>query len=435
MALSPMRFPDSFLFGVATSAHQVEGFNDNDWSEWERAGKLKDPTARSGRGVEHWTRFESDYQLARDVGAKAFRISLEWSRIEPTRGTFDEQAVGNYRERLLKMKEAGLHPVVTLHHFTHPRWFHGQTPWHSEESVAAFTGYARVCARLLEGLGATVLTFNEPMVLLLGGYLQGVMPPGIADGTLTMRAACNLARAHVAARAELRGVDASTRIGIAQNMLAFAPDRIWHPLDRALTHLAGRNFNHAFLEALVEGELRLFMPGLGSARQPLKDGRGSLDFIGINYYTRAHLKFVPKAPFLEFQYRDPLRRGLTDIGWEEYPEGFGQLLAQLKRYRLPVWVTENGLDDREGRRRPGYLYRHWEQLLHSMAAGLDVRGYLHWALMDNFEWLEGYGPRFGLYRVDFETMERFPTPSSAYFRSIAVGRRLLAPPVQPSAAR
>lgn len=431
-------FPGSFLFGVATAAYQVEGNIENDWAEWERQGKLKQPGMRCGRGVDHWNRYVEDYALARSVGARAFRMSLEWARIEPTRGRMDEVAIDGYRQRLVRMKEAGLRPVVTLHHFTHPAWFHRETPWHLPESVPTFRAYARVCARILEGLDALVVTLNEPMVLLLGGYLRGLIPPGIADGGLAMAALGNIARAHVAAREELLARCGRVELGISQNMLVFAPDRAWHPLDHALTRLAGQAYNHAFVEALLTGELRVNMPGLASTRQTIAGARDSLDYLGVNYYTRTHLRFTARPPFVAMAYRDPFGRGHTDIGWEQYPEGFGKLLREVKsRHGLPVWVTENGIDDRVGDRRALYLHGHWTQLLDAMRNGVDVRGYLHWSLMDNFEWLDGWGPRFGLFAVDFETLERRETPACAYFREVAEGRRLVAPSplAEPGAAR
>jgi len=169
------------------------------------------------------------------------------------------------------------------------------------------------------------------------------------------------------------------------------------------------------------------MPGLFNTRQTIEGARDSLDFVGVNYYTRAHLRFVRRPPYLEFNYRDPLHRGLTDIGWEFYPEGFTQILLATRRYGLPVWVTENGIDDRMGTRRSEFLWRHWASVLAARAAGIDVRGYLYWSLLDNFEWLEGWGPRFGLYHVDFATLERRPTPACDYFRGIALGRELRPP--------
>jgi beta-glucosidase len=409
-------FPADFVFGVATSAYQVEGHIENDWSEWERAGKLKEPHARCGRGVDHWNRFDEDLGLVKAVGATAFRISLEWARIEPEPGKFDREAVERYRERLLAMKAAGVRPVVTLHHFTHPTWFAKVSPWHTTDCLEIWRRYAKVCAELLEGLDALVITFNEPMVLLFGGYIARAM-----------LALANLVRCHVIAREEIRARSPNAELGISQNTLVFAPERAWHPLDRAVARMASWNYNHALLSALVSGKLRLQIPGTGSINVEIEGARDSTEFVGMNYYTRAHIKFITRKPFIVFGYRDPSKRGLTDIGWEEYPEGFGQMLLEMKRYKLPVWVTENGIDDRQGHRRSSYLHDHWQRLLDARDRGVDVRGYLYWSLLDNFEWLEGWGPRFGLYRVDFETLERTPTPACDYFRQVAVTRQLVAP--------
>jgi beta-glucosidase len=430
MHASELTFPPDFVFGVATAAYQVEGHIENDWSDWERTQGL--PHA-AGAAVDHWNRYQADYQLAREVGAGAFRISLEWARIEPERGRFDEQALGAYRTRLLAMRATGLRPVVTLHHFTHPSWFHAQTPWHTKESVSAFRRYARACSAVLRGLDALVLTFNEPVVLMLGGYVKGLIPPGLIDPGLGLLALANMARAHVAAREELHAAIGPVSVGTSQNMLAFTADRRWHPLDHALVRLADVAYNHAFLEALCTGVLTVRMPGLINARAEVAGGRDSLDFVGVNYYTRARLRFVPRRPFFEFHYRDPFLRGLTDIGWEQYPEGLGQLLQAVRRYGLPIWVTENGIDDRRGDRRATFLHAHWRELLGALAAGADVRGYLYWSLLDNFEWLEGWGPRFGLYHVDFSTLERTRTPACDYFLETALTRVLRPPPSASSA--
>lgn len=422
-----LRFPPEFTFGVATSAYQVEGCIENDWARWERAGKLKQVQARCGRGVDHWNRFEEDLRLTQEVGAAAFRFSLEWARLEPEPGRFDQAALEGYRARLERMSQVGIRPVVTLHHFTHPSWFHEKTPWHEPSCLESFRRYARVCASLLRGLDVLVVTLNEPMVLLLGGYIQGVIPPGIRDGAKAGRALVNLARCHHIAREEILSVNRSAQLGISQNVLAFAPDRFWHPLDRAVTRIAAHNYNHAFLEALCTGRLNVGMPGVLSAKAFLPELRDSVDFIGVNYYTRAHLRFLFRHPYVEIRYRDVHQRGLTHIGWEDYPEGFGQMLLEVKRYQKPVWITENGIDDRTGERRPWYLYSHWRQMLEAKRQGVDLRGYLYWSLLDNFEWLEGWGPRFGLYHVDFQTLERRPTVACDYFRKIALGRKLFAP--------
>ncbi len=424
----PSRFPDDFTFGVATSAYQVEGGLSNDWTDWEAAGKLKDKRARCGRGIDHWNRFASDLELIHGLGVTAYRLSLEWSRIEPEPGRFDDAALKGYRERLELAVKKGIRPVVTLHHFTHPRWFHAQTPWHEPSSLAAWERYVKKCAELLEGLDVAVVTLNEPMVLLLGGWLSGLMPPGLNDPRLGWKVLLNFARAHVIARNAVRARSPKVPVGIAQHMMEFAPDRWWHPIDQALTRLADAHFNHTLLEALTTGVLQVGMPGFFAGKETIDGAKDSMEYVGVNYYTRSHLRFLPRPPYVEFVFRDPLKRGLTDIGWEWYPEGFGRALRSVKRYGRPVWVTENGLDDRAGTRRPRHLYEHLLQVLKAREEGVDVRAYLHWSMFDNFEWLDAWGPRFGLYRVDFETLERTATPAAGYYRSITTTRTLVPPP-------
>jgi beta-glucosidase len=425
----PLSFPPDFTFGVATSAYQVEGGIENDWSAWERQGKLTDPAARMGRGAGHWDRFAEDLPLITGLGATAYRLSIEWARVEPRRGVWDDAAWQGYRDRLELLRKAGVRPVVTLLHFTHPTWFHDETPWHLPASLTAWTRYVRRCAELLEGLDCAVTTINEPNVFVLGGYLSGKIPPGFSDARLTIAAMTNLVRAHVIAREALldRARGKPVTVGIAQNLILFAPKRVWSPLDQALSRLAGSSYNHAFLEALNTGQLRIQMPGLAAGSANVDGAANSTDFTGVNYYTRAHLGFVSRAPFLAFEFLDKHRRGLTDIGWEDYPVGFGTLLKQVKRYGRPVWITENGLDDRLGTRRPRFMYEHLRELLLARQDGVDVTTYLHWSLMDNFEWLEGWGPRFGLYRVDFQTQERTATPAVEYYQQLATSRILTEP--------
>jgi beta-glucosidase len=425
---APLTFPADFVFGVATSAYQTEGGIENDWSDWERQGKLHDPNARCGRACEHWERFIDDISLIQRLNAKAYRFSIEWARVEPKRGRWDDRAWAGYRARTEALVKAGIRPVVTLHHFTHPSWFHTETPWHEPSSLSAWARYVERCAEMLAGLDVAVITLNEPNVFLLGGYLAGVMPPGLKDGRKLYAAFTNMVRAHALARAAFASrAKMPLTMGISQHLQVFAPERRWHPLDQALTRLADQSFNHAFLEALTTGTLAVHVPGLTTGRTRIDGAVKSQDFIGLNYYTRSHLKFITSPPFISFTFKDIHARGLTDIGWEYYPEGFGQVLKQMKRYPVPVWVTENGLDDRTGARRTQFLFEHWHELLLARQQGVQITHYLHWSLMDNFEWLEAYGPRFGLYRVDFATLERHETLACEYFRQTASTRVLTNP--------
>lgn len=423
-----LTFPPDFTFGVATSAYQTEGGLDTDWTDWEEQGRLKEATARAGRAIDHWNRFFDDVELIKKVGATAYRLSIEWARIERESGKLDDAAIAGYRKRLEHLVANGIRPMVTLHHFTHPRWFHAESPWHSPKSLERWTRYVKVAAEILQGIdGAMLCTLNEPNVFLAGAYLGTLMPPGRGNPQETWAACANLMRAHVIARNLVRERSPNMPVGIAQHFMIFAPSRVWHPLDQALTRLAETNFNHAILEALTSGVLQLRAPGFVAGREVIDGAAKSMEYLGINYYTRGHLKFVPRAPWLEYVFKDPKKRGLTDIGWEWYPEGFSQALREVRRYGLPVWVTENGLDDRTGTRRSQFLFDHWKALLEARAEGTDVRGYLHWSLFDNFEWLEAWGPRFGLYAVDFDTLERKSTPACEYFHRVATSKTLTTP--------
>ena len=422
-----MQFPDDFLFGAATSAYQLEGGIENDWSAWERAGKLKDPNARCGAAVDHWNRFDEDLALLTGLGLKGFRFSLEWARLEPEPGRFDDVAAARYRKNLEAMRAAGVTPVVTLHHFTHPTWFHEKAGWQKATLIPAWERWVKFCAQLCDGIDVVVCTLNEPVVLLAAGYLGKQFPPALGDPRATMAAMENMARAHVVARAAFKERNPKTPVGLAQHLMLFAADRPWHPLDQALARVADVNFNHALLEALSGGELKLQVPGLAALRRTIEGGKGSMDYLGINYYTRGHLRFRATPPFMEYVFRDHLQRGLTDIGWEIFPEGFGDLLLQCKRYGLPVWVLENGIDDRSGTRRAAYLHQHLAELLKARDQGVDVRAYFHWSLVDNFEWLEAWGPRFGLFQVDRATMKRSPTAACEYYKRIATSRTLTPP--------
>ncbi|MBI5549355.1 MAG: family 1 glycosylhydrolase [Deltaproteobacteria bacterium] len=417
-------FPQSFVFGAATAAYQVEGGIENDWTDWERAGKTRTPC---GRAVDHWNRWEEDFDLLGAAGLGAYRLSVEWARVEPEPGRFDDAVLARYRAMLEGLSRRGIKAMVTLHHFTHPRWFHQRTPWTGAASVEAFAAFSRKVAEALRGRVSWWCTLNEPMVFLLGGYVAAQMPPGLKDLDGFAKAAANLMRAHLAARRAIREADPGVPVGIAHNSLGVAPLRSVSPLDRTISRFAHDLYNHAVPRALIEGELRLQMPLLLRRKEVIDGARGSLDFLGVNYYSRIHVGAKLGAPWLETRYVDVARRGLTDLGWECHPEGFGALLEQMKAYGVPLYITENGLADESGERRSAFLYDHLKVLATAMRGGADVRGYFHWSLLDNFEWLEGLGPRFGLYRVDFQTLARTATPTVAWLKRVAQTGRLATP--------
>jgi beta-glucosidase len=416
------------LWGVAVSHYQVEGGDPCDWTDWEAAGKTKGGAC--GDAVGSWERYEDDVALAAEAGANAFRFSVSWSRVEPRRGGFDEGALARYRRVVDRMARLDVEPVVTLFHFTHPRWFHGETPWTSPASVEAFARFARATAEALGPAARCYTVLNEPLVFLLGGYLDGAIPPGIRDGRALGKAFDHMLAAHAAAAAAIRDVNPAAAIGIAHNMIGLVPERPWNPLDRFATRAAHRLYNRGVLEAFSTGRFSLTFPPDLVVRVRRDELPGSLDFFGVNYYSRVHMRCPGRTRWpADFAYLDRTERGLTDNGWEISPGSLPALLSEAASIGLPLVVTENGLADADDSRRSSFLVEHAAAL--RMAGGAPVVGYLHWSLLDNYEWLDGYGPKFGLYEVDRTSFERKPRPSLDVYRRL--GRQFLGREATPAA--
>ncbi len=417
--------PHPFLWGVATSSYQVEGAAENDWTDWESRERLKAREERCGQASGHRDRWRADFSLLPSLAANAYRLSIERSAIEPAPGFFSDEALRLERDRVDALARLGVEPVVTLHHYTHPRWFWAQGGWDDPGSVAAFRRYAGVVADALGPRVRLWVTLNEPIVFLLGGYLGGLIPPGHRSFAAAARALGHLLRAHVEAVAVLREKAPGRRIGIAHNMLDFAPDRRNSALDRRLASAGERLYNLALLEAMTTGRMDWSFPGEGRARIDVPDFPSANDFVGVNYYSRVHIRFrgVPGAVG-QFLYRDPETRGLTDTGWEIHPQGFDRVLRQAETAGRPIVVTENGIATANDGLRRDFLREHALVLAHRLAAGAPIRGYFYWSLLDNFEWLEGFRPRFGLYEVDYATFARRRRPSADLFAEL--GRRFTA---------
>lgn len=398
----PETFPEGFLWGAATAAHQVEGGNvGNDWWAAEEAGLL--PHA-SGEACGSWERYEADLDLAAGWHHGAHRFSLEWSRVEPAEGRFDEAALGRYAELARAARARGLEPLVTLHHFTTPRWLAEAGGWTRRDAPRRFARYVERAAAALPEVGWW-LTVNEPTVLVKHGYVEGEWPPFERSWNRARRALRGLAAAHRAAREVLRRRLPGARVGFAHGAPWIAPCDPGRALDR----LAGR-----LREELWD---RVFLRWIG--------GAAGLDFLGLNYYTRTLVRSEPAAGPLGLL----LGRACHDAhhadhgpwstaGTEVWPRGLELVLARFARLGVPLVVTENGVaTDDEGLRRR-VLRDHLEALARALARGVDVRGYLYWSLVDNYEWLLGRTARYGLAAVDFATQERTPRAVAADFAAV-----------------
>ncbi|MGI8608786.1 MAG: glycoside hydrolase family 1 protein [Candidatus Dormibacteria bacterium] len=412
-------FGDNFLWGAATAAHQVEGNNsNNDWWRWEQLpGKIIDGS-RSGLACDHYNRFAGDFAQLRSMGHNAHRLSLEWSRIEPTPGAFNGAAIDHYREVLGTLRGLGMEPMVTLHHFTNPAWLADLGGWENDGVVEHFRRYARHCVEALGDLANLWVTVNEPNVYAYQCYTAGIWLPEKKDFNAGARVLRNLVRGHAAAYHEIRNSAHSTaaRVGVAQHLRVFQPWHAWSPLDRVAAWFPQRAFNHWFLRACTDG--RAGFP-LGF-RERVPEAVGTLDFIGVNYYSRDMVAFSPGATGALFPRTFPAPgRPRSDFGMEIYPGGFHSVIRDnWDTYHRPIYITENGVADRVDQFRPGALIAHLAEVARSQREGIDIRGYMHWSSMDNFEWSEGYKMRFGLIEVDFETQERKPRPSAALYSAV-----------------
>lgn len=400
---------ERFLWGVATSAFQLEGSPYADWATWDE--KL----TSNPNVTEHFSRYREDLRLLKELGVNAYRFSVEWSRIQPRENTWDAAALAHYQEIIDILIGSNIEPMVTLHHFTHPLWFLKKYPWHHEASIEKFLAFVEKVAETLKGVRYWI-TFNEPYVLILAGYFEGCTPPGIKDVSLGLKALQHILISHGAAYDMLHAMVAGgPLVSVAHNMAALSPWRRWNPLDKVLAKIAKYFYNHSLIDAFLTGTLHIRMPFRKevSVAVPIKD---KLDFFGVNYYTRIHMRFNPfKKMGIELRHLDIDGYGLTDMGWEIHPRGLEKVLRYASKLKVPLIITENGIATRDCQEKIRYMRHHIDVLEKCIKTGMDVRGYFYWTLIDNYEWLEGLDARFGLYHVDFETLERTPTNAASYY--------------------
>ena len=400
----------------------MEGGNANsDWWRMEREHpeRIRDGSV-SGDACQHWTRYREDLADLAALGNTAHRFSVEWARIEPAEGSFDHDALRHYRDVVLTCRDLGMEPVVTLHHFTLPVWLADRGGVRAPDAPELFARYARACAEAFGDAVEWWVTLNEPAVLAVLGHLYGEWPPLVSSARELRRALEGTARMHAGAYRALHEVAARrgnpARVSIAHHERPFRPLDPASPVDRAVAVLPNALFNRWFLRACVTGRL---LPPVGYGQRV--DGlRGSLDYLGVNYYCEERVRFGRRHARNLFAepVADP-RLPISAFGWSIDPAGFHRALAGLWReFGLPLLVTENGVADDHDELRPRFLVEHLRALCDAAADGVEVLGYLHWTALDNFEWAEGYSKRFGLFAVDRTTQQRSAKGSAALFGQI-----------------
>ena len=418
-----LAFPDGFLWGTATSAHQIEGGNrKNQWWRWEENSSRIADGSKSGRACMHYKFFERDLDLAEILGMNCHRLSIEWSRLEPEPGVFDEEEAEHYAAVLKGLRERELKSFVTLHHFTVPIWFEDAGGWLNPEAPDRFAAFARKVADKLGTLIDCYITLNEPMVVANASYLVGAHPPGHRDENEFAKAAINLLYAHAkAARVIRESVTCTeeTKIGITKAITVYEAVDPNNAADIGEKEKREHLLSHWFLECLESG--RTLEP-LGGA-EPVPGLRDSCDFIGISYYLRARVS--PDEERMRQYYSS--MRGRTeqsDLGWEVYPEGIREAVELAWKIKKPIYITANGIADRADDKRARFIVTHLAELHKAIQDGIDVRGYMHWTLLDDFEWALGYVPKFGLAAITPETYKRVQKRSADVYKEIALTNRI-----------
>ncbi len=410
-------FPPGFMWGTATSAHQVEGQNsNNNWAAWEAEPGHIHQNQKAGNACGWWAgRWREDFDRAADSDQNAHRLSVEWSRIQPTPDRWDEEAIDRYRLMLRGLMERNLMPMVTLHHFTDPLWFVERGGWENPEAPELFAKFVTKIVTALKEYVTLWVTINEPNVYAYGGWLGGGFPPGKNDSALAGKVLYHLLLTHAAAYKVIHKIQPQARVGVAHQYRGFWPARSWMPLDGAAANLLSTNFNNAFPQGIAAGKYSFLFKTV-----KVPEALNTQDYFGLNYYTADTVKFslLESKNFFNKRYFPP-DAIMSETGFlASLPQGMFDALKWAKGYGLPIIITENGVEDSQDTMRPGYLLEHLQQVWKAVGYNWMVKGYFHWSLVDNFEWERGWSQRFGLWELDVETQKRTPRPSSELYAAI-----------------
>lgn len=378
-----LKFPEGFLWGCATSAYQVEG--GNNFSDWGDA---------AGDACDQYNRYETDFDLAKSLNQNAHRLSIEWSRIEPKDGQFDQSAIDHYKSVLKALKDRGFTVMLTLWHFTLPKWVTDAGGWENSQTPNLFERFVK---KIVPEIGEYVdlwVTINEPGVYMYETYIQRVWPNAKKSFFGQIKTYLNLASAHRRAYKYLHSIyPAGKPVGIANNVMSFSAFHKHSIVEQFAVYINDLFTNHLFY----------FLT------------RKTHDFLGINYYF--HARFRHRGLLPESVYETPISHEVSDLGWEIYPEGIYDALTDLSD-DIPIYITECGIASTNDDRRNRFLITYLSEVARAIKSGCNVRGFFYWSLLDNFEWHRGFDPRFGLIEVDYATQKRIPRPSAKVYAEI-----------------
>ncbi|MBI2329903.1 glycoside hydrolase family 1 protein [Candidatus Daviesbacteria bacterium] len=387
-----LKFPDGFLWGAATSAHQVEGNNiNNDWWQWEQDRPFD---LRSGQACDQYNRYEQDFELAKQLNHNAHRLSIEWSRIEPSEGKFDSVEIGHYKKVLKSLKDKGFTVMLTLWHFTLPKWVADKGAWENGQTVKYFERFVKKIAPEISQYVDLWVTLNEPGVYIYETYIEKAWPHAKKSWLGQIKTFLNLASAHKKVYKYLhKTFPAGKPVGIANNILSFESYHKHSIIEQVAVSLNDLFSNHLFY----------FFT------------RNTHDFLGINYYF--HIRFKSKGMLAAKEDTIQQIHDVSDLGWEIYPEGIFEVLTDFAD-DLPIYITECGIASTNDDRRNRFLISYLQEVARAIKSGVNVRGFFYWSLIDNFEWHLGFEPRFGLIEIDYQTFKRHIRPSALVYTDI-----------------
>ncbi|MEI6228916.1 MAG: family 1 glycosylhydrolase [Candidatus Saccharibacteria bacterium] len=405
-------FPKNFLWGASTSAHQVEGGNHNQWTVWELENaqarsvkaeykmghhdnwdRIKDAAQDpgnyvSGKLADHYHHYKEDFGLLQKMNMNAYRFGIEWSRVEPNEGEWDESELEHYEQYVDYLIRWGIEPIITLFHFTLPCWFADRGGFEHRGNVKYFVRYAKKIAERFHGKVRLVITINEPEVYAFESYYNGNWPPSEKSFLKMLFVMGNLAYAHKLSFREFKIIDKKYQILIAKHSVFFKP------------------LNKKFASVLV-ARLSQFAQDdffIGKVKR-------HCDFIGVNYYMSEEVDGINMSHSGSDK--------VNDLGWNLTPDDICPALERIyKKHKLPIIITENGLADAGDEHRKWWIMQTIVGMQKAIKNGVNIRGYLHWSLMDNFEWAYGKWPRFGLAAVNYKTGERKLRPSAVWFGGV-----------------
>jgi len=413
-------FPNDFIWGFSSSGHQFEGNSTNNtWSKWEE-GNFPDGTPhvkdRSGIACDHWNRYKEDIQLLKKTGAKSFKFSVEWSKIEPQEGVYDQAALTHYEDLCKELVNNGIKPVLTIHHYTDPLWFMNKGGFEKAENIRHYVEYSKKLFERLHPYVFLWITFTSPSAYATKGYLHGMVPPGKRDMQLMAEVLKNILEGHVQVYEALKPINPSSQIAFSKNIYQLEPWNYYNPIDRIASMIGNYITNKSIYNFFTTGIFKLYIPGKANVYHENKKAPKSLDFIALNYYSHAYMNFF------NLMYH-PEERKTQNPMYTLYPEGMYRAIKEIhkkisKPLGIPIYIVENGVATDDDAMRREQSQRYLYAISKAIKDGCDVRSYIHWALLDNYEWGCYSTKNYGAYKVDFTTQERTLKPGTDYLLGV-----------------